>query len=97
LIEAIVEKARAELVEMYRRDSRPSPDGIDSTGDRWYGDGSGWTQERIKAAKDPGVFEGRVQIVPKLVLAKEAKPWEKEGMTRRTWFRRRKAKREGEG
>jgi hypothetical protein len=94
VLAAVLEKARAELVILYRRDRRRWPDGIDSGGDRWYGDGSGWTEERIKAALDPGVFEGRLRVSPKLVVAAGGKPWEAEGLSRRTWFRRRKAKRE---
>ncbi len=65
---AIVERGRAELVVMYRRSSLPWPDGIDHPGNRWYGDGSAWTEERIKAALDDAVFEGRVRPRPKTVV-----------------------------
>ncbi len=64
---AIVERDRAKLVVMYRRSGSPWPDGIDSKSDRWYGDGSSWTDERIAAALDDSVFEGRVRPRPKVV------------------------------
>jgi hypothetical protein len=41
---------RARLVTKYRANPAPWPDGIDSASDRWYGDGSAWTAERIAAA-----------------------------------------------
>ena len=90
VLAAILERNRALMVEKYRSNRRLWPDGIDTAGDRWYGDGSSWTAERIAAAKDAGVFEGRV-VVPKAVPKLEgAEPWLKEGVSRRTWFRRRK-------
>ena len=47
---AILEAARARLVTKYRANPAPWPAGIDSASDRWYGDGSAWTAERIATA-----------------------------------------------
>ncbi len=68
---AILERDRAKLVVMYRRSGSPWPDGIDSKSDRWYGDGNSWTEERIKAALDDAVFEGRLKSRPKVVVVPE--------------------------
>jgi hypothetical protein len=94
---AILERARAQLVKRYRRNSGPWPDGIDTEADRWYGDGSGWTEERLKAALSDAVFEGAVVKVgrprledrDKTLTAKE--PWKAEGMSKATWYRHRQS------
>ncbi len=98
---ALLERARAELVVMYRRSSSPWPDGIDTASDRWYGDGSTWTDARIEAALDKSIFEGkpfvkrgRPSVVDKPNTLTAKKPWEAEGISRRTWYNRRD-KREG--
>lgn len=82
---ALLERARAELVKRYRESSAPWPDGIDTKYDRWYGDGSGWTQERIERALSEEVFEGKSSVA---VALSSSKPWEAEGVSRRTWYRR---------
>jgi hypothetical protein len=46
----LLEQNRAKLVIKYRQSKNLWPDGIDHAGNRWYGDGSAWTEERIKRA-----------------------------------------------
>ncbi len=103
---AILERDRALFVKRHREGGSGR---IDSDGDPWYGDGSVWTDERIKAALDKSVFEGlarqrpKAVVVPADVVVKVGKPsmvdkpntltakkpWEDEGISRRTWYNRR--------
>lgn len=115
---ALVEKARAEYVLRWRANPAVCAKRPDILSDeKWYGDGSSWTDERIKAALDPKVFDPageRVRPKLKVVMPKEArvkvgppaaadrgntltalKPWVAEGISRRTWYSRRKPKLKG--
>jgi hypothetical protein len=59
---AILEKARAEYVLRWRANPRVCADRPDSlSAEKWYGDGSSWTEERIKAALDEAVFDPRIE------------------------------------
>jgi len=67
---AILERDRAKLVVKYWFDPSARPDGIDSRSDRWYGDGSTWTPERVRAALDEvAVFGDKTRAKPKLEIA----------------------------
>lgn len=98
---AILERDRAEYVLRWRANPRVCAERPDSLSDeKWYGDGSGWTDERIKAALDEAVFDPRIvreKPKPKLEVVApaaakaltltEEKPWEKEGISRASWYR----------
>ncbi len=93
LLAALLERDRALFVKRHREGGSGR---LDSDSDPWYGDGSAWTDERIKAALDKSVFEGRPIVkrgrpldVDRQHTLTATKPWEAEGVSERTWYRRR--------
>ncbi len=103
---AVLERDRAAYVRRWRANPRVCADRPDSmSSEKWYGDGSAWTEERLRAAEDDSLFDPRVVrkverptlevVVPPVaagVSIPERKPWEALGISRRTWFRRKEGR-----
>jgi hypothetical protein len=51
---------RAKLVKKYRESKSLWPDGIDHSGNRWYGDGKDWPQEKVELMSSVKWLEDRL-------------------------------------
>lgn len=51
---------RAKLIKKYRQSPNLWPDGIDHAGNRWYGDGSGWPDDKVELMSSVKWFEDRL-------------------------------------
>jgi hypothetical protein len=57
---------RAKLVKKYRANPSPWPDGIDHPGNRWYGDGVNWPEDKVELWASPGWLDDQLRGVTRV-------------------------------